>query len=158
MELDEIVPEIHVGSFPEKAVDIRLLKSEFGITAVLNLQTEDDFDANKLDWSALAETYRHEGIEVCRVPVQDFDEEDLRRHLPACVDGLDRLLREGHVVFVHCNMGMGRSPSVVVAYLHWIGGMNLDEAFGQVTRLRPSVPSMDAIRLAGSDRWKNKDA
>ena len=86
------------------------------------------------------------------MPVRDFDPEDLRRNLPACVEALRRLVETGHAVYVHCNMGAGRSPSVVIAYLHWVGQRDLDEAYGHVSRCRPCLPDLDAIRLAGEER------
>ena len=156
MDPDEIVPGLLVGSFPQDPEDVERLKTEFGVTAVLNVQTEEDLRHADVDWPAMEKVYRREGIKVCRVPVRDFDEEDLRRYLPACVQALQRLAGEEDVVYVHCNMGVGRSPSVVVAYLHWVRGLSLDEAFGQVTRQRACTPSLDAIRLAGADRAKKK--
>ena len=41
------------------------------------------------------------------------------------------LLEGGHTVYAHCNVGAGRTPSVVVAYLHWREGWNLDDAIEQ---------------------------
>lgn len=158
MDLNEIVPGLLVGSSPRSVEDVERLGKEFGVTAVLNLQTEEDFRAIGLDWPALEAAYRREGIKVCRVPVRDFDEEDLQRHLPACVQALERLAGKDGAVYVHCNQGVGRSPSVVTAYLHWIRGLTLDEAFGQVARQRACAPCLDAIRAAGSDRTKNRGA
>jgi protein-tyrosine phosphatase len=65
---------------------------------------------------------------------------------------LDGLLRAGHTVYVHCNAGMNRSPSTVVAYLHWVRGIGLDEAVEYVTSRHLSDPYVEAIRLATEDR------
>ncbi len=96
--------------------------------------------------------YRKSGIELRRVPVQDFNPEELRQKLPASVQALDGLLRAGHTVYVHCSAGMNRSPSTVVACLHWVKGMPFNEAVEYVIKRHPSDPYVEAIRLATEDR------
>ncbi len=58
----------------------------------------------------------------------------------------------GHTVYVHCSAGMNRSPSTVVAYLHWTQGMTLDEALDVVMQRRFCDPYMDAIRQATANQ------
>ena len=61
---------------------------------------------------------------------------------------LDELLRADHMVYVHCTAGMNRSPSTVVAYLHWVRGMDLDEAMEFVMEKHYCEPYIEAIRFA----------
>lgn len=152
MSFDEILPNLFVGSCPLQSEDIDLLKQELGVTAVLNVQTEEDFDYWRIDWERLARHYREAGIEVRRVPVRDFDPDHLRDRLPECVRVLDELLRDGHKVYVHCSAGINRSPTTVIAYLHWMQGKDLDEAVDHVRSCRHCDPYADAIRLASKDR------
>ncbi len=42
MNLDPILPNIFLGSCPTSSSDIERLKSDFGITAVLNVQMDED--------------------------------------------------------------------------------------------------------------------
>ena len=69
---------------------------------------------------------------------------------------LDELLREGHAVYVHCNMGINRSPSIVIAYLHWGLGWDLKKAAEHVMACRSCDPYLDVIALAGEDRAKGE--
>jgi len=55
--------------------------------------------------------YRRLGIQIRRVPVEDFNREDLRQRLPACVQALGELLRSGHTVYVHCSGVAQRSKA-----------------------------------------------
>ena len=152
MNLDQVLAQLFVGSYPLRTADIDRLKQDFGITAVLNLHTDDDINDLNLAWPALEDHYRDSAIELCRVPVRDFDSEDLRRKLPDCVEALNQLLEDGHTVYVHCTAGMGRSPSVAVAYLHWVEKRDLEEALRHVKNRRScACPDMEAIRLAGED-------
>jgi len=116
IDFDKILPNLFVGSCPRNVEGIDRLK-ESGITAVLNVQTDEDFASWGIDWDQLADHYRHLGIEVRRVPVRDFDPDHLRERLPECVRVLDELLQSGHTVYVHCSGGINRSPTVVIAYL-----------------------------------------
>jgi protein-tyrosine phosphatase len=156
MDFDQILPQLFVGSCPIDPADIDLLKTGFGVTAVLNLQTDEDFAYWGINWQEMEAEYRRLAIELRRVPVQDFNREDLRQRLPACVQSLDELLRAGHAVYVHCSGGVNRSPSTVVAYLYWVQGMGFDEAVDFVMERHPCDPYVDTIRLATEDRAAGK--
>ncbi len=155
MDYDQILPPLFVGACPRRPRDIDQLKEDSGITAVLNLQTVGDFSYWGIDWSELELHYQRSGIEVRRVPVTDFDRDDLRRNLPKCVRTLDELLRGGHTAYVHCSAGINRSPSTVIAYLHWIEQFELDKAITHVMQRRPCDPYLEAIRAATED-WQER--
>jgi len=146
MECDEVLAEVLVGSCPRTTDDVDRLARDHRVTAVLNLQTEEDFGDWQIDWPKLQQHYQTRGVEVQRVPVMDFDLDDLTDKLPACVTVLDELLRRGHKVYVHCNAGINRSPSTVVAYLHWVRNWTLDEALEHVLQRRVCDPYTDAIQ------------
>ena len=96
MKYVELLDPLFLGSRPETTADIDRLRLDSGITAVLNLQTDDDMRAVNLVWEPLEAHYRNSGIELCRVPVRDFDPVDLREKLPECVRALDHLLAASH--------------------------------------------------------------
>jgi Dual specificity phosphatase, catalytic domain len=118
-----------------------------GIGAVLNLQTDEDCAFLNIDWPKLQTYYRKLGIEVRRVPVRDFDPGDLATKLPQCVLTLQELLDGGHTVYLHCTAGIGRSPTVAIAYLHWQCGMCLDEAYRHVRVRRTCSPTLDSSAM-----------
>lgn len=148
MDYHRILPKLYVGSHPEGASDIEQLKREAGVTAVLNLQTDDDMRYFELDWDSLLNCYKGWGIELRRAPVRDFDAADLQDKLPGCVSILETLLKSGHTVYLHCSAGAGRSPTVAIAYLCWRCSWDLDQAVAHVVQCRPCSPNVDVIRLA----------
>ena len=152
MDQSQILSNLFVGSCPKSPEDIDQLRREAGISAVVNVQTEGDLDYWEINWTQLETHYRNAGVEVRRVPVQDFSPHALQKHLPECVEAVDGLLKDGHVVYVHCNVGVNRSPSICIAYLHWIEGRVLDDAVDHVTRCRACGPYIEAIKLASRDR------
>ena len=156
MDHSKILPNLFVGSFPKTADDIVQLKSA-GIRGILNLQTQEDFDCHGIDWSNMRAIYFTHGIEVRRVPIRDFDDNDLRSKLPLAVRVLGELLDEGRTGYVHCNVGANRSPSTVISYLHWSLGWSLDEAERHVREKRRSCsPVIEVIRLATRDRQRRR--
>lgn len=155
MDLNQIHPEIFVGACPQDVGDIDRLNRDFGITAVLNLQTDDDFEQLHIDWPRMEAAYRQAGIEIRRVPVLDFDEDDLSKHLVESVAQLAELLDAGRRVYVHCTAGIGRSASTVIAYQHWVHQCDLDEAIRHHNTRRACYPGVEAIRRA-TEAWHKK--
>jgi protein-tyrosine phosphatase len=151
MNLSQILPRLFVGACPTSVADINHLQAEQGISAILSLQTDYDLDYCDLDWNRLQARCQELGIVLRRIPIRDFDGEDLREKLVQCVQSLEELMSEGHTVYLHCNLGVGRSPSVAIAYLYWKQKWDLDEAVEHVTRCRSCSPNIEAIVLADSD-------
>jgi protein-tyrosine phosphatase len=151
MDYAKILPQLFLGSHPQGMDDIDKLRLDSGITAVLNLQTDEDMRSGNLTWEPLEAHYSACGIQLLRVPVRDFDPVDLRKKLPKCVRALVGLLTAGHSVYLHCTAGAGRSPTVAIAHLHWCRGWDLDAAAEYVKQRRPCSPNLEAIRLAAGD-------
>jgi protein-tyrosine phosphatase len=153
MDYSKILANLFVGSYPRSGGDIDGLK-EAGITAVLNLQTDEDFRYLDIDWPAQRARYFAQHIEVRRVPIRDFDDDELRDNLPKAVRELDGLLADGHAVYVHCSAGVNRSPTVVIAYLYWVRNWSLEEAERHVRKCHRCLPVTGVIRLATWDRHR----
>ena len=151
MDHSQILPNLFVGSYPKTNDDIGQLKAA-GITGILNLQTQEDFADHGVEWSEIRAIYFAQRIEVRRVPIRDFDDDELRDKLPEAVRVLAKLLDGGHTGYVHCNVGVNRSPSTVISCLHWLLDWNLDDAEQHVRKCRTCAPVMDVIRGATRDR------
>ena len=151
MDCDQILPKLYVGSCPTSPEEVAALQKH-DVSAVLNLQSNDDFESHDIDWATLQARYSSLGIETRRVPITDFDDGDLWDKLPVAVCVLTELLKREHTVFIHCNAGVNRSPSTVICYLHWAESWHLDEAVRHVQRCHPCSPVMEVIRMATGDR------
>ena len=151
MDYDQIFPQLFVGSRPRIVDDIEELRQNAGITAVLNLQTDEDMCWYDTDWEKLEAHYRKTEIEVVRFPIRDFDPDDLREKLPGGVQALEELLAAGRTVYLHCTAGVNRSPTVAIAHIHWCRGWDLEKAIAFVKERRTCSPEVEAIRLAAWD-------
>jgi len=91
-----------------------------GITALLSLTTR---------------TVTVDGLDVFSIPVQDMTAPTLDQlHLAVAVIG--RIVSAGGAVAVHCAAGMGRTGTILAAYLI-AKGLNASEAIARVRALRP---------------------
>jgi hypothetical protein len=146
-----ILPNLLLGRAPLTPADVLGLKRR-GVTAVLSLQTDADCAAWGLSWPLLVSWYRTAGLEVRRVPIEDWSAQAVLDHLDEAVAELGALLDAGHTVYLHCTAGVNRSPSVALGYLRRIRGEPLKKALRHLRRRRPQVDPypevLDALRGA----------
>ncbi len=124
-----------------------------GLTGVLTLQSDADLELREIDWPAWIQDYAGMGIVADRVAVTDFDRPDLLDKLDEAVAALHRLIEDGRTVYVHCNAGVNRSPSVVIAYLVVHRGLTLETASAEVVEVhRPCFPYPEVMEAWGLRR------
>lgn len=124
-------PDLQVGKVEEKilvasqdvANDLDLI-TQYGITHILNVA---NFPSKQ--WPEL---------QYLDVPILDLPEEQLSSYFPVCFKFIDNALETG-CILVHCNAGISRSVSIVVAYLMSRHQLNLDEALSRVKAARPKA-------------------
>ena len=150
-DVSRILPNLLVGEYPRVA-DAGWLQSEHGVSAVLSLQHESDLWDKGVSLDELEREYRDRAIEFRHVPVQDTSESDLDAALPHAVAVLQDLIARGHTVFVHCNAGYNRSPTVAIAYLHTHEGLPLAVACEDVKAKRHCVPYMRVLQAQHGPR------
>ena len=139
---------LHVGSYPSEPADITHLAKELGVTAVVNLQSDEDFALRAINWQAFWNVYTANGIAVERVPIQDFMRPDLLRHMEEAVETVRRFRDGGSTVYLHCNAGVNRSPTVAIGYYALHGGLSVADAAALVRGRRECVPYLDVV-----ERW-----
>jgi predicted protein tyrosine phosphatase len=135
----EILPELLIGEYP-RPEDAGWLNQVHGVTAVLNLQDDDDLKIKGLNLPSLAASYQHAGITMARIPVPDSSAEHLARALEAALAQLCGLIEAGRRVYLHCNAGINRAPTVAIAFIHVHRTMGLDEAIAHVRKRRICAP------------------
>lgn len=147
----QILPRLFIGSHPRTIADIHRLRSEAGITAVLNIHTDDDMRSVRLDFPPLETYYKKCRIALRRTPMVE-EQTELRAKLCSAIQALSELLAEGHTVYLHCTAGIGRAPTVAIGYLHTCLGWDLDDAIAHVKLARQCAPHVEALRLALADQ------
>ena len=155
MTYAQVTSRLYIGSQPESIQDIELLQKILAITAILNLQTNEDMATAKLNWQPLESHYKTGAVRLCRMPIEE-EQAVLREKLLECVDTLVQLLAAGYTVYLHCTAGIGRSPTVAIGYLHCYLGWQLDAAVRYVKQVRQCSPHVEALRRAILDQEKQE--
>jgi protein-tyrosine phosphatase len=139
-----IRPALLVGEYPTPE-DAAWLRDEHGVTVVVSLQDDADLASKGLRLAALERAYGAHGLAFHRVPIPDGDDRNLAARLGEIIPLLRGLIDAGGRVYVHCNAGFNRAPTVAIAYLHVCEGLRLEDARTEVKRLRHCVPYMRAL-------------
>jgi atypical dual specificity phosphatase len=108
-----VMPGLYMGS-QDVAQDTDLLQKH-SVTHILSLGVKPII---------LDETLTHMCIQLLDLP-----ESNLISNLDQCFTFIDNAIHTGGCVFVHCNAGISRSASVVIAYLMKKQGMSYQQAF-----------------------------
>ena len=148
INFNRIETNIFIGSAPQTSEDVRRL-SQMKVTAVLSLQSDEDFRSHRIDWNDIQSAYQHNDITLQRFQIIDFDETDMGNKLVPPVRKLNDLLTQGHRVFVHCNAGVCRAPGTVLGYLCHYRGMTIKQGLEYIRRERPQAnPYVAAVQKA----------
>jgi len=142
--VSEITDHLLLGEYPRRS-DIEWLKHHHQVTAIHNLQDDEDLRINGLDIALLREACEQHGIKLVRTPIQDGSADDVAARLEAALRDLETLMRERQRVYLHCNAGLNRAPTVAIAYLRAHGGMSLNEAMAYVKKRRACGPFMTVL-------------
>ncbi|KAJ2734852.1 hypothetical protein H4R23_002328, partial [Coemansia sp. Cherry 401B] len=129
----QIMPYLYLGG--EGNVS-RAQLARRGITRVLNVAREVRVDAGA-------------GVELRHLR-WDHDERDVARYFAACFAFIDGA-RTGHGgVLVHCQLGVSRSASLVVAYVMRTMRMAFGDAYEYVRRRAPCIsPNISLVAQLG---------
>lgn len=69
--------------------------------------------------------------------LKDSNSEDISLFFYRTLEWIDEALSSGGRVLVHCQMGVSRSSTIVMAYLMWRFGISFEQAFNRVRETRP---------------------
>ncbi|KAE9414712.1 hypothetical protein Angca_008337, partial [Angiostrongylus cantonensis] len=124
LQLAEICQGVYLGS-QDVASELAILKAE-GITHIVNCAT------GVMNYYPTKFTYYN--LQVLDLPSTDIMAKfhEVCRFMVDCVGG-------GGKVLVHCNAGISRSATFVIAYLMTHHSMSLQCALETVRRIRPST-------------------
>lgn len=85
-------------------------------------------------------------VDYHRIPIQEFSEANPAT-LKSAIEWLETRVPEGRAL-VCCRAGMGRSVSVVMAYLCCVEGMSYDDVLNLVMARRPGAMPLSNLQAA----------
>lgn len=127
LEVAQVMPGLFLGS-QDPAVSVEILK-QYDIRHILSVG---------IDLSV-----KFEGITYDHINLLDLPECEIMIPLESCFGIINNHRHEN--VFVHCNAGVSRSPTVIIAYLMAEQNISFDEAYDQVKRVRRCIRPNDGF-------------
>jgi len=134
-EYDEVYPRVYLGG-KELGVDIAGLQA-LGVTHVLN--AAKGHHIGQVDTSA--GYFRKAGIEFLGVPATDSPTFPIRSYFQDAASFIEQGLYGGGKVYVHCECGISRAPTLVIAFLMLRRGLSLRQAVAAVRSTRSIFPN-----------------
>jgi protein-tyrosine phosphatase len=146
-----ILDNVAIGSWRD-ASNSSLLKNE-GIKAILNVRADEDDPIKKENNEREKKYCIANGINYCHLPVPDStvatDDQLIRG-----IVFIERNVRLGRRILVHCGEGLGRSPSFVAAYLIFKGNTS-EKAVDLMKKKRcRSFEGSDSIHIPRLKRFE----
>ncbi|MBN1883188.1 MAG: dual specificity protein phosphatase family protein [Deltaproteobacteria bacterium] len=138
--MDFILDRLAIGDLGDAKNEEILEKS--GITAILNVAQEAHLEPD------LAR------FDYYKVSIDDGQAMDFS-HLSEAVEYIHTRIRRGKVL-VHCLMGVSRSSTIVLCYLHECG-FSLREAMNLIKRKRPDAQPHIALYNSVREYYLQKD-
>ena len=117
-----------------------------GISAVVNLQTDEDLLYYGISPDTLALAYEEAGIELHRLPIADFSKEELGHWLPAATAHVAEVLANPAAkLYLHCTAGVNRSPTTAAGYLIKLLGISARDACSYLASRRDCNPTLEIL-------------
>ena len=129
---------IFIGPYPQSKNDFKKLH-ENNINAILNIQTDNDMIIRQVNYQLQIEEAKQYGINIYRYPIEDFNQIDLYNKLKGASDLLNKLKKEGKIIYVHCTAGMSRAAATVIIYLVLYENYTVEEANNYCKKYRPII-------------------
>merc|ERR1712226_329402 len=131
LRVSQVLPWLLLGS-QDVAADQEILRRE-GITHVLNVASGIEIDRTGTD---LVEE---------RIELLDLPEQEIQDGVSRCVQYLATREEAAERVLVHCNAGVSRAPTVVLAFLILHHNLSFQAAWDTVLAVRPYIRPNDGF-------------
>jgi protein-tyrosine phosphatase len=150
----EVADDLLIGAYPQDAGDVAALR-DAGVTRVLNLVQDSEYDAGGRDACALA--LAEAGIDEERIEVVDYGNL-LPGHLQLATRRALAWLDAGERVYVHCRAGMQRSATVAAAVVMMRDGLAMTDALESIRARKPSAQPLAHQRRDLARWWELRRA
>lgn len=121
LKRSQITAQLFLGS-QYNLLGLQKLK-DLGVTAIVNMRMHNDYSDAE-----------HEGIKYMHLPTVDNTPPPLDILIKGA-EFIDREIKNKGVVYVHCRQGLGRGPTMAMAYLIKTG-LTFEAAYAMVKRVR----------------------
>ncbi|XP_070566258.1 dual specificity protein phosphatase 19-like [Ptychodera flava] len=123
-----------------QVVDVRpwLLLSSQDVAAELPLLRQHKV-THILNVASLVDNHFENEFKYLKLNILDLPETDITSYFDQCFQFIDGAKTSGGVALIHCNAGVSRSVSIIVAYLMTTEKIPMEESMRQLKQVRPAV-------------------
>lgn len=134
--MTEITPYLYLGN-EQDAKNCDILEKK-GIYYILNVTKNIPFYNST---NSMSNVSSGTAGPFCykRIAVNDCENQNLKNHFEEAFDFIDQAKLKNHKVLVHCQAGISRSPTIVIAYLMSRFNLEMNDAYNQVKKVRPII-------------------
>ena len=142
--------KLAASSIPTSIEDIEFVRKE-NINAIVCLVEENELEIMDDNYNVGIEAYKRllskRNIELLHAPIKDFSVPTLEQ-LEYVINWIETKIKENKSVMVHCRGGLGRTGTVVDAFLMYENGYTAEEAIKYIRSLRPgSIENYNQIKF-----------
>ncbi|KAL3831705.1 hypothetical protein ACJMK2_023425 [Sinanodonta woodiana] len=130
LQVGEVLPGLILGS-QDVAHNLELLQ-KYKVTHILNIAT-------------FIENLDPDLFKYLNINILDDPSVNIMLHFELCFNFIEQG-RNGGCVLVHCNAGVSRSATIVIAYLMQFREMKYQEAFNYLKEKRPAICPNEGFR------------
>lgn len=123
-EMSEIIPGLYLGG-EETAINKELLKKN-NVTTILNVTSHIPF-------------YHESEFTYYRIPIIDALSVDIKQYFVETFKIIDDTLTENKKILIHCQAGISRSATIVIAYIMKKNKMKMNDAYKLVHTKRTCI-------------------
>jgi dual specificity MAP kinase phosphatase len=124
LKRSQITANLFLGS-QYSPIGLQKLKA-LGVTALVNMREHTEY-----------EEARYEGVKYLHLPTVDNTPPTLETLIQGA-DFVDKEIRAGGKAYIHCRQGLGRGPTMTIAYLLKTG-LTYDDAFALIKKVRTFI-------------------
>ncbi|CAF0837725.1 unnamed protein product [Brachionus calyciflorus] len=129
-KLTEITPYLYLGNESDAKELDKLV--EKGIFYILNVTKNIPFYNQNISENSKL-------FNLKRISVNDCPNEDLVQYFDEAFNFIDEAKSKNSKVLVHCQAGVSRSPTIVIAYLMKMQNFKAIEAYQKIKEIRPII-------------------
>jgi atypical dual specificity phosphatase len=150
----KIDDHLYLGAIPLVEPHLSSLPTSLKLKAVLSINEHFELNRNTVFGPVVAPSQWPEvGVTHKQLASPDFFPPDFEI-LNEGSDFLNQNLSQGRPVYVHCKSGIGRSASVVIAYLMRFKKMSVHEAYANVKTARSVVFGMSSPQMKNMVKYE----
>jgi protein-tyrosine phosphatase len=120
---DEILPHLWLGSI--QALNLNQFDVVISVLKLADLQKFENYKITAKYW--------------LKIPLEDKPDAPIEQFLSLVYNYIDKHLREGRTLLLHCHSGHSRSASLLAWYLMQSQGWTCEQAFRFLRSKRPTV-------------------